>query len=98
MHPCPRRFGPGFLQLAPDLAIDVLSPTNRAGKIKQKVADDLTAGTRLVWIIDPAKRRVSVVTPSAPAVELNEGEWLDGANVVPGFRCLVDALFEGAAQ
>ncbi|MGI0150302.1 MAG: Uma2 family endonuclease, partial [Thermoplasmata archaeon] len=49
-----------YFEGAPDLAIEVLSPGNRPGDVRSKVADYLAAGTRLVWCVDPAKRRVRV--------------------------------------
>lgn len=50
----------GFAELAPDLAVEVLSPGDRAGDILAKVADWLNAGTSLVWVIDPARRLARV--------------------------------------
>src|SRR6266702_923945 len=46
----------GFPDLAPDLVVEVLSPGDRAGEILAKVADWLSAGTRLVWVVDPERR------------------------------------------
>ncbi len=89
--------GPGFLALAPDLAVEVLSPSETASDVEEKLADYLAAGTPLVWLIDPVKRRVSVVAADAPVRWLREGDALDGGRVVPGFACPVTALFDGLA-
>ncbi|MGI0150303.1 MAG: Uma2 family endonuclease [Thermoplasmata archaeon] len=79
---------------APDLAIEVLSPGNSPGDVRSKVADYLAAGTRLVWCVDPAKRRVRVYRALlAPKILTAEDE-LDGEDVVPGFRVKISGLFE----
>lgn len=91
-------FGPGWVPLAPDLAAAVLSPTETASENAEKVADYQAAGTPLVWVIDPAKRLVSVYAADAPVRWLREGDALDGGAVVPGFALPVDALFEDVAS
>jgi Uma2 family endonuclease len=82
----PKRFAP----LAPDLAIEVLSPSNTMSEIHDKVLD---AGTRLVWVVDPASRTVTVYRSRHEIRLLTEDEEIDGADVVPGFRRKVSALF-----
>ena len=79
---------------APDLAVEVLSPSNTPAAIRAKVADYLAAGTHLVWIVDPAGRTVTTYrTLLAPRV-LAEPEVLDGEDVVPGFRISVAELLK----
>jgi len=84
----------GFFRGAPDLAVEILSPSNRAGEIHAKVADYLAAGSKLVWVIDPA-RRVAVVyrTLLAPRV-VRADDHLDGEDVVPGFTVRVSELLD----
>lgn len=78
---------------APDLAVEILSRSNRRQDIRSKVADYLAAGTRLVWVVDPARRRVTAYrTLLAPRL-LGEHDLLDGEDVVPGFSLPVSALF-----
>jgi Uma2 family endonuclease len=79
-------FGFGFWHLAPDLAIEVLSPSNRRAEIEEKIADYLGAGTRLVWVVDPATRTVTVHEPGAAARVLGSGDVLDGEPVLGGLR------------
>ena len=87
--------GLGFLPIAPDLAVEVLSPSETASELDEKLADYRTAGTALVWVVDPEKRRVSVIAADAPARWLREGDTIDGGSVVPGFTCPVSDLFMG---
>jgi Uma2 family endonuclease len=79
---------------APDLAVEVLSPSNRADAIHGKVADYLEGGTRLVWLVDPACETVTAYRALLAPRILAGDEELDGDDVVPGFRTKVTALFE----
>ena len=90
--------GAGFLRLAPDLAVEVLSPTDTASELEEKLADYRAARIPLVWVTDPARRRISVHALDAPVRRLREGDVLDGGVVLPGFSCPVDAAFEGLAR
>jgi Uma2 family endonuclease len=74
-------FWPG----APDLAIEVLSPSDRFNQVLEKVQDYLDAGTLLVWVFDPKGRTSAVFRPGARPILLDEGGVLDGGEVVPGF-------------
>ena len=85
-----RRFFPG----APDLAVEVLSPSNRPGEIHAKVADYLAAGASLCWVVDPARRRVAIYTQILFPKYLSADDILDGGDVLPGFAVDVAALFE----
>jgi Uma2 family endonuclease len=87
----------GPLELAPDLAVEVLSPSNTAAEMLRKLNDYLTHGVRLVWEIDPDARSVVVHTPDAPARWLAIGDTLDAAAVLPGFTTPVASLFAGLA-
>ena len=83
----------GYLPLAPDLVVAVLSPGDRAGEAQSKVSDWLTAGSRVVWVIDPVRRRGVVYRADASVELLSENDALDGEEVLPGFSCpLVDIL------
>jgi Uma2 family endonuclease len=77
----------GFSPVPPDLAVEVLSPSDRPRYLLDKVGEYLEAGVRLVWVIDPAARSATIyrsLTDVSTAVE--EG-FLEGEDVVPGFRC-----------
>lgn len=83
----------GFVAMAPDLAVEVLFPSNTAGEIARKIRIYLAAGVRLVWIVDPVSRTVAVHHPDRTGRILIEGEALDGEEVVPGFSLPVSEVF-----
>lgn len=83
----------GFPQLAPDLVIEVLSPTNSAVEMEERVALYLEAGVRAVWIFNPKRRGVTVHTPDGVARTLRADETLDGGDILPGFRMVVGEAF-----
>ncbi len=88
----------GLLKFAPDLAVEVLSPSERKKKIEQKLDDYRVSGTPLVWVVDPRRRTVMVVPSNGPRRLLNETETLDGGDVIPGFICAVTDVFRGLAR
>ncbi len=79
---------PGFLELAPDLVVEVLSPGDRAGETLTKVGDWLNAGTPLVWIVDPERRAARVYRHDGSVTGCDaRAESLEGEDVLPGFAC-----------
>ena len=88
----PPRDARGFPALAPDLVVEVLSPDDRPGEVLAKVADWLTAGTRLVWVVDPERRVARVYRADGSEALVNEGGALEGEAVLPGFRCELGAV------
>ena len=91
------RAGPpvrGSVPGAPDLAVEVLSPDDRPGYVREKVAEWLEAGTLAVWVVDPRERTVTVHEPERPAVVLSESEVLPGAELLPGFELAVREVFD----
>ena len=83
----------GFLSLAPDLVIEVVSPSDRAGKVRAKVQEYLAAGVPLVWLLRPDQRTVQVSRGDGTTTTLAEGDTLDGEAVLPGFQLPVADLF-----
>jgi Uma2 family endonuclease len=77
----------GYPALAPDLVIEVLSPGDRPGETLAKVGDWLTAGSRLVWVVDPGRREARVYRQDGSEMLLTERDVLNGEDVVPGFEC-----------
>jgi Uma2 family endonuclease len=94
----PEGIGPGLLRLAPDLAVEVLSPSESASELEEKLADYTAAGTRLIWVVDPARRTVMILDQAHPVRWLQEADALEGGDVVPGFSCKVAEIFEGIAR
>jgi len=82
-----------FLPGAPDLAIEVLSPSDRPGELEAKVAAYLTAGKRLVWIVDPARGRVTEHRSLLGARTFSADDDLKAEDLLPGFGVKVSALF-----
>ena len=82
-----------FAEFAPDLAVEVLSPEDSASDVLRKIEEYLTFGTRLVWVVDPATRRVTVYRSLQDVKVLTTEDELDGADVLPGFRTPVAELF-----
>jgi Uma2 family endonuclease len=76
-----------FGDLAPDLAVEVLSPGERPRRVLDKVGEYLEAGVRLVWVIDPRKAKAIVYRSLSDVTELTAHDELDGGDVLPGFRC-----------
>lgn len=80
--------------LAPDLAVEVLSPSNTAGEIARKLRQYFLAGTTLAWVVDPRSRTVVVHERPGEGQTLTEADTLDGGSVLPGFQLPVARLFE----
>jgi Uma2 family endonuclease len=83
-----------WARLAPDLAVEVLSPRDRTRHVLDKVGEYLDAGVRLVWIIDPQKKQATVYRSLVDGRHLGPDDHLDGEDVLPGFRCRLGDLFE----
>jgi Uma2 family endonuclease len=87
----------GWIVVAPDVAVEVVSPGDSADEIEQKVEEYLEAGTALVWVIYPEARVVQVHRREGTEERLREGDTLHGEDVLPGFACPVAELFPPAA-
>jgi Uma2 family endonuclease len=83
----------GHLPIAPDLAVEVVSPNDLAYDVDAKVQDYLQANVSLVWVVNPQVRVVEVHRRHGPGTILREPDELDGEDVLPGFRCPVRELF-----
>ena len=86
----------GFLDGAPDLVIEIVSPSNTARQIREKVTDYLTAGAKCVWVIDPRRRNAMSHASRGEALQLRAPDELACEEVLPGFRLKLSELF-GAA-
>lgn len=85
----PASFWPG----APDLAVEVISPSDRVNDVDEQVQSWLAAGTRAVWLVNPGSRSVTVYRSATDIVLLTADGVLEGGDVVPGFRCPVREIF-----
>ena len=82
-----------FLPFAPDLAVEVLNPSNAAGETDEKIKLYFAAGAQAVWVFNPKKRTTAVYTSPTDVRILNEQDVLDGGEVLPGFRLELSKLF-----
>jgi len=83
----------GFFPGPPDLAVEVISPNDSDEDVEAKVLDYLQAGTRLLWIIRPRTRTITVYRSRQDIRLLTAEDTLDGADVLPGFSVPVRELF-----
>ena len=83
----------GYPNLAPDLAVEVKSPSNSYAELADKALMWLSYGSREVWMIDPERVTVTRYRPGVPPVMLYEDDILDGGALLPGFTILVWRLF-----
>jgi Uma2 family endonuclease len=90
--------GSGWLSVAPDLVVEILSPNEAAAELEDNLRDYRAAGTELLWIVDPVARVVNVRSAHAPERWLSEVETLDGGDVLPGFAVPVSRLFGRLAK
>ena len=84
----------GYAEFAPDLAVEVLSPSDRAGRVLAKVGDWIDAGALLVWIVDPERRTARVYRADGSQSALTADDTLDGEDVLPGFSVRVAELID----
>jgi len=91
-HRLPER-ATGFPELAPDLAVEIVSPSNSPGDIERKLAIYLRSGVRSVWVVYPAERQLVVHTPSHPPAVFGEQDRIVGGDVLPGLSLPVAGFF-----
>ena len=83
-----------YFEIPPDLAVEVLSPSDRRRAVREKVMDYLTNGVSVVWVVDPDAHTVTVYSAgSTRGTELGETDTLTLETVLPGFVCPVADLF-----
>lgn len=84
----------GVPLVPPDLVVEVYSPSNRPGEMRQKINEYLDAGVAMVWVVHPERRTVALYRPDDPLpVLLGEGQVIENLPELPGFRCEVAEFF-----
>ena len=83
----------GFFPGPPDLAVEVLSPHDRASEVLAKVSDWLEAGCRKVWVVDPETRSIAVYAPKKEMRVLHVLDVLTDEDVLPGFHVEIREIF-----
>jgi Uma2 family endonuclease len=87
----------GFISIAPDIAVEVVSSHDEYAEIVEKVEEYLSAGVQLIWIIDPVNEVVHIYRADNSVARLRKNDELTGENVLPGFTCKVADLFPEVA-
>jgi Uma2 family endonuclease len=82
----------GYIEIAPDMLIEVLSPSNTRKKILAKLREYFARGVRLVWVIAPEDRTLTIYRTSDEGRLLHESATVTGEDVLPGFSCRVSDL------
>jgi Uma2 family endonuclease len=82
-----------FFQLSPDLAVEIISPSESSTSVAAKVMMYLKAGVQVVWEVQPRLKTVTVHYPDYTAKTLTTDDYLDGGEVLPGFRIAVSEIF-----
>jgi Uma2 family endonuclease len=89
---------PKYGENPPLLAVEILSPSDRMGQVMRKVKDYLRNGVRMVWVLDPETRNLTVHRPGRETAVIEESEELTGEDVLPDFRCRVTDIFRLPGQ
>lgn len=82
-----------FLDVAPELIVEVMSPDDRWSEVKQKIREYFSIGVMLVWVADPSDKTVSVYRSLTDVRLFTESDSLSGEEVLPGFNIIVTILF-----
>ena len=85
-------------EVVPDLAVEVISRSNRPGEMRAKLGDYFGAGVRAVWYVDPKSESVEVYTAADRVTTLTTADTLDGGEVLPGFAVPVADVFAGPGE
>jgi Uma2 family endonuclease len=85
----------GFLEMAPELVVEVVSPNDRWQDVRQKIEEYFVAGVEQVWVVDPDKRSILVYRSSTQAKNFEEQDTLTGEGTLTGFVLPVAELFRG---
>jgi Uma2 family endonuclease len=91
----PERFR-SYPEIAPDLAVEVVSPSDKYYEIEAKIVEYQKAGVKLVWMVHPYSRQVDLYrleNALRPQIYMG-GDELDGEDVIPGFKLAVSAIFD----
>jgi Uma2 family endonuclease len=83
----------GHLRIAPDLAVEVVSPNDTAYEVETKVQEYLTAGVPLVWVVNPPARSIHVYRADGSVERLREEDELAAPEMLPDLRCKVAEVF-----
>lgn len=83
----------GFGDVAPDLTVEIISPSEDAPDVFRKLGEYFASGTKQVWLVEPSTQRVTVYRSPMRPQTYEAGEEIDGGDLLPGFRCQVSQMF-----
>jgi len=83
----------GYGQGPPDLAVEVLSPGDRRGKVNKKISQWLGFGAKQLWIVDPKHRTVTIYRSESDTTTFSGSDYLESQDLIPGFRISLDRIF-----
>ena len=83
----------GFVETPPDLVVEVVSPNDRARQVQAKIEQWIEHGVKLVWLVHPERRSITVYSSVREVQVLHEGDTLTGDPVLPDFSCSVSEIF-----
>lgn len=84
----------GYMPIPADLAVEVISPNDTWYEVSRKVEEYLAAGFKLVWVVDPATRVVTIHRADGTVAKLHESDEITGESALPAFRCRVGEFFQ----
>jgi Uma2 family endonuclease len=90
----PHKPGPGYIAVAPELVVEVVSPTDSWPEVRQKVKEYLSIGVERVWVVDPENREVLVYRSLKDSLTLSDEDTLLGEGKLEGFSLAVGRIFE----
>jgi Uma2 family endonuclease len=86
----------GYSQGPPDLAVEILSPGDRPGKLNKRIALYFNSGTKQVWIVDRKHSTVKVYRSESDITTFSGSDYLESQDLLPGFRISLDRIFENS--
>jgi Uma2 family endonuclease len=87
-----QRKSPTFLDIAPELVVEVLSPDDRWSEVTEKIQEYFAAGVARVWVVDPRKRKLHAYRSPSEVEQFGEGQILTDEEILPGFRLVISEL------
>jgi len=85
--------GKGFLEVAPELVVEILSPDDRWQDVRQKLTEYFVIGVDRVWVVEPETRGILVFSSTTEGRQLGEADHLEGEGPLQGFSILVASVF-----
>jgi len=88
----------GYWLGPPDLAVEVLSPSDRPGKVKQRISRWFSFGAKQLWIVDPKHSTVTVYRSPSDSTTFSGSDYLEAQDLFPGFQLSLDRIFGTSSQ